>query len=189
MFQLRKMRIEELAPFRIWRIFRIRHVRKQKVQQRVLVGVGELAVGIAPLAVILVEVAVEFAANHRIVTEGHAAALAKKLARGTEQRIDGNVEFARKHLEHFGVRLRLAGFPAANCLSGHVDAFGHLVLGEIVLFADVLQNILGRHRISFVRLRSQIYLRPDTNARNRLLRCVKYLLVLLLFAILFLKFF
>jgi hypothetical protein len=70
-----------------------------------------------------------------------------------------------------------------------VNAFGHLVLGEVVFFADVLQNLLGRHGISFVRLRSQIYLRPNTNARNRLLRCVKCLLVLFLFAILYLKFY
>ena len=139
------MRIEELAPFRIRRIFRIRHVRKQKVQQRILVGVGELAVGIAPLAVILVEVAVDFATDHGIVAERHTATLAEELSRSAEQRVYGNIKFLREHLEHFGVRLRLAGFPATNGLSGHMDAFGHLVLGEIVLFSDVLQNILGRH--------------------------------------------
>ena len=87
------MRVEELAPFCIWRIFRIRHVRKQKVQQRILVGVGELAVGIAPLAVILVEVAVDFATDHGVVAERHTAALAKELSRGAEQRVYGNVEF------------------------------------------------------------------------------------------------
>lgn len=42
-------------------------MRKQKVQQQIFVGVGELAVGIAPLAVILVEVVVDFATDHGIV--------------------------------------------------------------------------------------------------------------------------
>ena len=176
------MRIEELAPFCIRHVFGVRHVRKQEIEQRIFGWVCKFPVGIAPLAVILVEVAVDFSADHGIVTERHAAALAKKLARCAEQRVDGDVEFLREHLEHFGVRLRLAGFPAAHGLARHAHAFRHLVLGEVVLFADAFENFVGLHLNSFL-FTVQIYQHLSINARNRLLRCVKCSLVLL-FAIL-----
>ena len=87
------MRVEELAPFFVGRVVGIWHVRKQKVEQRVLVCVGKFSIRIAPFAVIFVEAAVNFAADHRVVTERHAAALTEKLARRSEQRVDGYIEF------------------------------------------------------------------------------------------------
>lgn len=113
-------------------------MRKQKVKERIFAGVNEFSVGIAPFAVIFVEGAVYFAADHRIVAERHAAALAKELARSAEQRVDGNVEFLRKYFEHFGIRLCFASFPAAYGLACDVDAFCKLFLSEVVLFANVL---------------------------------------------------
>ena len=68
-------------------------MREQKVEQRVFVRVGKLATVITPFAVILVEAAVRFSADHCVIAERHAAALAKELARSAEQRVDGNVEF------------------------------------------------------------------------------------------------
>ena len=138
MFQLRKVRIEELASFCIGRVFRVGHVRKQKVEQGVFAGVGEFPISIAPFAVILVERTVDFSADHRIVAKRHAAALAKELARGPEQRVDRNVEFLRKHFEHFGVWLCFACFPAAYGLTCDVDSFCKLFLREVVFFANVL---------------------------------------------------
>ena len=150
MFQLRKVRVEELASFGIRRVVRVRHVRKQKVKQRIFAGVNEFAFGIAPFAVIFVESTVNFAANHRIVAEGHAAALAKELAWGTEKRVDGNVEFFRQNFEHFCVRLRFPCFPAANGLAGDVHAFCKLFLSEVVLFSEALEDFWDGHIISFI---------------------------------------
>ena len=96
-------------------IFRVRHMRQQKIQQRILALVSEGPLRIAPLAVILVERAVRFAA-HVPVFERHAAALADELPRRAEQRVDRDVKKAREQLQRLGVRDCLAPFTYLKIL-------------------------------------------------------------------------
>ena len=67
------------------------HMLNAEVDQLFLAGIGELAAGIAPLTVVLVEGTVGVLAGGGIV-ERHSAALADKLPRRAQQRVDGNVE-------------------------------------------------------------------------------------------------
>ena len=75
--ELRQVIVEHLSSVCIGRVFGIWHVRKQKVEQRFLGGVNKLPVCVAPLTVIFVKAAIDFAANHGVVAKRHAAALAK----------------------------------------------------------------------------------------------------------------
>lgn len=67
------------------------HMLNAEVDQLFLAGIGELAAGIAPFTVVLVEGAVGVFAGGGIV-ERHAAALADQLPWRAQQRVDGNVE-------------------------------------------------------------------------------------------------
>ena len=59
--------------------------------QGVQIGVGKFPVGVAPLAVILIEAAVRFLTQDGIL-QGHSAALANQPPRGAQKGIDGHVE-------------------------------------------------------------------------------------------------
>ena len=68
-----------------------RHVRHAEIYQLLLAGIRELAAGVAPLAVVLVERIVRLLAGGGIV-QRHPAALAHQLPWGTQQSIDGHAE-------------------------------------------------------------------------------------------------
>ena len=91
-----------------------------------MIGVG--AVGVAPFAVVLVQGAVAVAAEHIVAFERHAAALADKLPRRAEKRVDGHIEQSGKQLERFGIRHRVTVFPARYRLPRDKQLFGKLVL-------------------------------------------------------------
>ena len=91
-------------------MFGVRHIFQQVVQQCLPALVNELAVGIAPLAVVLIQAAVRLPGG-RFVLQRHPAALADEPAGRTQQRIDGNIKQPRKQLERFGIGLRFARFP------------------------------------------------------------------------------
>ena len=118
-------------------VVRVGHVADQEVQESVFGLVGEFAIGIAPLAVVFVEAAVVFAADHGVVGQGHATALTVKGLRGAQKGIDRDAEFTGKNFEQLRVGLRHARFPAADGLPGDIDTFRHLFLRQIVLFAQI----------------------------------------------------
>ena len=118
-------------------VVRVRHVADQEVQEGVFGLVGEFAIGIAPLAVVFVEAAVVFAADHGVVGQGHATALTVKGLRRAQKGVDRYAEFTGQDLEQLGVGLRHARFPAADGLPGDIDTFRHLFLRQIVLFAQI----------------------------------------------------
>ena len=86
------------------------HVRCAVVDQGAQVGIGKFPVGIAPLAVVLIEAAVRLSAEDAVL-QGHAAALAKQLPGAAQQRIDGHAEKRRQLLEGFRIGHRLPRFP------------------------------------------------------------------------------
>ena len=143
--ELGEVAVVERAPRVVRLILRIGHVLDEEVQQGILGLVGELPVGVAPLAVVFVEAPVLLPADRRIVGQRHPAALAIKCLRGAQQGVDGDAEFAGKDFEQFGVGLRQAGLPAAHGLPGHVDAFCHLLLRQVVPLAQVLQDFFDFH--------------------------------------------
>lgn len=59
----------------------------EKLQELLHAVIGELAVGIAPLTVVLVEAAVQIPADDLITVQGHTTALTDQLARVTQQMI------------------------------------------------------------------------------------------------------
>ena len=61
----------------------------EKLQELLHAVIGELAVGIAPLTVVLVEAAIQIPADDLITVQGHTTALTDQLARVTQQMIDG----------------------------------------------------------------------------------------------------
>ena len=137
MLQLGKVAVVKGASFGFGLVVRIGHVADQEIQEGVLALVGEFAIGIAPFAVVLVEAAVVFAADHGVVGQRHATALTVKGLRGAQKGIDGDTEFTGKDFEQLGVGLRHARFPAADGLPGDIDTFRHLFLRQIVLFAQI----------------------------------------------------
>ena len=64
-----------------------RHVRHAEIYQLLLAGIRELAAGVAPLAVVLVERAVRLLAGSGVV-ERHPAALTNQLSGRAQQRVD-----------------------------------------------------------------------------------------------------
>lgn len=68
------------------------HMGDKKFQQRIHAVIGELAVAIAPLTVVLVEAAVQIPADDLITVQGHTTALTDQLARVTQQMIDGGIK-------------------------------------------------------------------------------------------------
>ena len=109
----------------------------QKVQEGVLALISELAVSIAPFAIVFVEAAVVFAADHGVVGQGHATTLTVKSLRRAQKSVDRHTEFTGKDFEQLGIGLRHARFPAANGLPGDIDTFRHLFLRQIILFAQI----------------------------------------------------
>ena len=65
----------------------------EKLQELLHAVIGELAVGIAPLTVVLVEAAVQIPADDLITVQGHTTALTDQLSRCTKKRIDRHPEF------------------------------------------------------------------------------------------------
>ena len=137
MLQLGEKAVVEYPPFCFRLVIRIGHVADQEVQESVFARIDEFTIDIAPFAVVFVEAAVVFAADHGVVGQGHAAALTVKGLRGTQKGVDGDTEFTGKHFEQLGVGLRHARFPAADGLPGDIDTFRHLFLRQIVLFAQI----------------------------------------------------
>ena len=137
MLQLGQVQVEEFSSLGFRLVLRVWHMFYQEVQQRFLAFVGELAIGITPLAVVFVETAVSLAADHGIIGQRHPAALAIERLRCAQQGIDRHAEFAGQDLQQLGIGLCHAGFPPAHGLPGHVDAFRHLFLRQVVLFAQV----------------------------------------------------
>ena len=60
----------------------------QEVKQGFLALVCELAIGIAPFAIILIETAVGLTTDHRIIRQWHSAALTVKRPGRAQKRID-----------------------------------------------------------------------------------------------------
>ena len=68
------------------------HMGDEKLQELLHAVIGELAVGIAPLTVVLVEAAVQIPADDLIAVQGHTTALTDQFARVTQQMIDGGIK-------------------------------------------------------------------------------------------------
>ena len=102
MLELGEVAVVELAALGIGLIVGVGHVDEEEVKQGVFVIVGELAIGVAPFAIVLVERAVGFVADHRVVRQRHATALTIKGLRRTEQGVDGYAELFGEDFELFG---------------------------------------------------------------------------------------
>ena len=99
MLELGEVGVVELAALGIGLIVGVGHVAEEEVEQGVLVLVGELTIGVAPFAIVLVERAVGFVADHRVVRQRHATTLTIKGLRRTEQGVDGYAELLGEDLE------------------------------------------------------------------------------------------
>ena len=64
------------------------HVADKKFQQLIRTAIGESAIGIAPFAVLLIELAVRFTADDLVTVQRHAATLADQLTGIAQQVID-----------------------------------------------------------------------------------------------------
>ena len=137
MFQLRKMSVKKCTAVGVGLIVGVWHLLYEEIEQQIFALIGELAIGIAPFAIVLVEAAVVLTADHGVVGQGHATALTVKGLRGAQQGVDGDTEFTGKDFEQLGVGLRHSRLPAADGLPGDIDTFRHLFLRQIVLFAQI----------------------------------------------------
>ena len=93
MFQLGKILVKLTSAFFLWRIIRVWHMRYQKINQASFGRISESPIGIAPLAIVLIEAAVWFPADGTVFIERHATALADELSWSTKKRIDGYIKF------------------------------------------------------------------------------------------------
>ena len=80
----------------------------QKIQQFLKARVDEFSVGIAPLAVLLVEGTVRLPADISVL-HGHTAALADQLPGGTQQGVDGDIKQPGEQFQ---------GFCVGHCFTG-----------------------------------------------------------------------
>ncbi len=135
MLELREVEVEEFAALGIGLIVGVGHVDEEEVEQGVFVLVGELTIGVAPFAIVLVERAVGFVADHRVVRQRHATALTIKGLRRTEQGVDGYAELLGEDLELFGAGQGLSILPTADGLTRDMKALGKLFLCQVVLLA------------------------------------------------------
>lgn len=103
------------------------HVRHAEVDELLLTGIRERAVGIAPFAVLLVEGAIRLPAGGGIL-QRHPAALADQLPRRAQQRVDGDIKQPGKLLQCLRIRRGLAVFPAGHRLSGDKQLLRQLIL-------------------------------------------------------------
>ena len=67
MLQHREMSVVHCTAVGVALIFGVGHIFDEKIKQRIFGLVGEIAVGVAPFAILLVETAVGIEAYHRIV--------------------------------------------------------------------------------------------------------------------------
>ena len=116
----------------------------QEIQQFLKAGVDEFPVGIAPLAVLLVEGAVRLPADIGIL-QGHATALTDQLPGGTQQGIDGDIKQPGEQLQSFCIGHRFTGLPAGNRLPSHMHLLRQLLLGESALGAQFQKDFFGIH--------------------------------------------
>lgn len=86
----------------------------EKLQELLHAVIGELAVGIAPLTVVLVEAAVQIPADDLITVQGHTTALTDQLARVTQQMIDGGIKTVRTTALMFPGWGRTRRFPSGR---------------------------------------------------------------------------
>ena len=122
----------------------IGHVAFQEVQQFLKTRVNEFPVGIAPLAVLLVEGTAWLPADIGVL-QGHAAALADQLPGGTQQGVDGDIKQPGEKFQRLCVGHCFAGLPAGNRLTGHMHLFRQLLLGESALGAQSQKDFFGIH--------------------------------------------
>lgn len=145
MFEHRQVRVVEFAAGGFGLIVGVGDVADEEVDERVLVLIDEIAVGVAPFAIVLVERAVGFVANHRIVRQGHTTALTVQRLRRAKQRVDRHAKLLRQHLQHLGIGLSFTIFPTANSLTGYIYPFCKLLLSEIVFLADAPEYFFCFH--------------------------------------------
>jgi len=131
------MAVVQGSPVCLGLVVGVGHVLKQEIQKGVLALISKLAVGVTPFAVIFVERTVGFTADHRVVGQRHTAALTVEGLGRAQKCVDRYAEFAGQDLEQFRVGLGHPGLPSADGLPGHIDAFCHLFLRQVVLFAQV----------------------------------------------------
>ena len=84
--ELRQLRFKIRARLLRRPVF-VCHMLDQKIDQRLEIGVSILPIGVAPLAVFLVEGAVRLSADDGIL-QGHAAALADQRSRRAKECVD-----------------------------------------------------------------------------------------------------
>ena len=87
------------------------HMLNTNVDKLVHIVIRIITVGIAPLAVILVEAAVDLLAD-KLVLKRHTAALTYQLSRRAQNRVDGHVEQLRQELQRFRVGHCISCLPA-----------------------------------------------------------------------------
>ena len=121
------------------------HLADADVNQVVHIAVGKRSVGIAPPAVVLIDRAVFFPAENRVL-QRHPAALADQLPRRAEQGIDRHVEQAGKQLQRLGAGDRVPVFPPGNRLPGHKNFRSQFVLGQSPFGPQIKQHIFRRHQ-------------------------------------------
>lgn len=122
----------------------IGHMTFQEIQQFLKARVNEFPVGIAPLAVLLVEGTARLPADIGVL-QGHAAALADQLPGRAQQGVDGDIKQPGEQLQSFCVGHRFTGLPAGNRLTGHMHFFRQLFLGESPLGAQFQKDFFGIH--------------------------------------------
>ena len=96
-------------------VIRVGHMCHQIIQQGSFGGIGELAIGIAPLTIILVKGTIRPFAQGGII-QRHAAALADQSARAAQQGVDGDIKQLGQQFQSFGVGHGFAGFPHLKIL-------------------------------------------------------------------------
>ena len=144
--QFRK-HIPHICPHLLRRKLLICHVAHTDIDQIIHVVIHILAVGIAPLAVFLIEDAVGFSADHRVFHR-HSAALADQLTRRAEDRIDGNTENLGQQFQRFNIGCRFSVFPAGYRLPGYKNPLSQFILRQSVLRSQVENHVFCVHQIS-----------------------------------------
>ena len=94
MFEFREPAVVLCASVTVRKPLGIRHVVDQEIKKVVLCLINEIALRVAPLAVILIEITVRFPADVEVFVKRHSAALAVKLSRASEERVDRHVELS-----------------------------------------------------------------------------------------------
>lgn len=72
---------------------------------------NKIAIGIAPLAVFLIEGTIGLLADEAVICQGHAAALADQILGRTQKGIDGDIKFLGDQLQCLRIGYGLSRFP------------------------------------------------------------------------------